>query len=234
MAKLVRYQAGGPGPDDDVNPRRGCPRSLAFGDRRWKPRRGLLSRSVRALKLPVSMRSQERPFWQAHSYDFNVSAHARFVEKLRTIHRNPGSLAHELCARGWKPVRRGLVEEPEDSRHPNGEDPSSGTPEEMVERSPLSDRYGRNRRDRIRVDSPRERLATARVDALPAVRLLLPGPQKRATGGTLNLIEIGMRLEPQSLAGRRDNLTFPRSLADTPFEQPCIQPHSGPLRPPAV
>jgi hypothetical protein len=120
--------AGGPGPDDDVNPRRGCPRSLAFGDRGWKTRRGLLSRSVQALKLPVSMRSRERPFRQAHHYDFNVSAHVKFVEKLRYIHRNPGSPAHELCARGWKPVRRGLVEAPEDSRHLNDEDPSPGTP----------------------------------------------------------------------------------------------------------
>jgi putative transposase len=65
-----------------------------------EPRRGLLSRSVQALKLSVSMRSRERPFWLAHYYDFNVSAHEKFVEKLRYIHRNP--------------VRRGLVAKPED------------------------------------------------------------------------------------------------------------------------
>jgi hypothetical protein len=29
------------------------------------------------------MRSRERPFWQAHYYDFNVSTHEKFVEKLR-------------------------------------------------------------------------------------------------------------------------------------------------------
>jgi putative transposase len=46
------------------------------------------------------MRSRERPFWQAHFYDFNVSTHEKFVEKLRYIHRNP--------------VRRGLVAKPED------------------------------------------------------------------------------------------------------------------------
>ncbi len=44
----------------------------------------------------------------------------RFVvagyEKLRYIHRNPGSPARELCALGWKPARRGLVAKPEDWR----------------------------------------------------------------------------------------------------------------------
>jgi putative transposase len=119
-----------------------------------EPRRGLLSRTVQALKLSVSMRRRERPFWQAHYYDFNVTEHEKFVEKLRSIHRNP--------------VRRGLVEKPEDC-HPTDEDLSVRTPAEMAELSPLSDWYARNRRDRIRMDSPRERLATARVDALPAV-----------------------------------------------------------------
>jgi putative transposase len=65
-----------------------------------EPRRGLLSRTVQALKLSVSMRSRERPFWQAHSYDFNVSSRQKFVEKLRYIHRNP--------------VKRGLVTKPEE------------------------------------------------------------------------------------------------------------------------
>ena len=65
-----------------------------------EPRRVLLSRAIQALKLSVSMRSRERPFWQAHYYDFNVSSHDKFVEKLRYIHRNP--------------VRRGLAAKPED------------------------------------------------------------------------------------------------------------------------
>jgi putative transposase len=65
-----------------------------------EPRRALLSRAIQALKLSVSMRSQERPFWQAHYYDFNVSTHEKFVEKLRYIHRNP--------------IRRGLAARPED------------------------------------------------------------------------------------------------------------------------
>ena len=65
-----------------------------------EPKAALLSKAVQALKLSVSMRSRERPFWQAHSYDFNVSSHDKFVEKLRYIHRNP--------------VRRGLVTKPKD------------------------------------------------------------------------------------------------------------------------
>jgi hypothetical protein len=55
---------------------------------------------IQALKLSVSMRGRERPFWQAQTYDFNVSAQEKFVEKLRYMHRNP--------------VRRGLVAQPED------------------------------------------------------------------------------------------------------------------------
>jgi putative transposase len=65
-----------------------------------EPQRALLSKAVQALKLSVSMRGRERPFWQAHYYDFNVSTHEKFVEKLRYMHRNP--------------VKRGLVAKPED------------------------------------------------------------------------------------------------------------------------
>jgi putative transposase len=65
-----------------------------------EPRRALLSRAIQAIKLSVSMRSRQRPFWQAHYYDFNVSSQHKFVEKLRYIHRNP--------------VRRGLAARPED------------------------------------------------------------------------------------------------------------------------
>ena len=65
-----------------------------------EPQRALLSKAIQALKLSVSVRSRERPFWQAHYYDFNISSHIKFVEKLRYIHRNP--------------VVRGLVAKPED------------------------------------------------------------------------------------------------------------------------
>jgi putative transposase len=64
-----------------------------------EPKRCLLSKAIQAVKLSVTMRSAQRPFWQAHYYDFNVSSRGKFVEKLRYIHRNP--------------VRRGLVEKPE-------------------------------------------------------------------------------------------------------------------------
>jgi hypothetical protein len=64
------------------------------------PREGSYPKSIQALKLSVSMRSRERPFWQAHCYDFNVSTHEKFVEKLHSIHRSP--------------VVRGLVASPED------------------------------------------------------------------------------------------------------------------------
>jgi putative transposase len=68
-----------------------------------EPKRALLSKVIQAaLKLSVSMRGRERPVRQAHYYDFNVSAHEKFAEKLRYIHRNP--------------VRRGLVAQPEDWR----------------------------------------------------------------------------------------------------------------------
>ncbi|MGH9606442.1 MAG: REP-associated tyrosine transposase [Terracidiphilus sp.] len=65
-----------------------------------EPREGDLSSAVRSLKLSVSLRSVERPFWQARYYDFNVRSEDKFTEKLRYIHRNP--------------VARGLVTRPED------------------------------------------------------------------------------------------------------------------------
>ncbi len=65
-----------------------------------EPKRALLSKAIQALKLSVTLRSRQRPFWQPHYYDFNVSSHEKFVEKLRYIHRNP--------------VRRGLAPKPED------------------------------------------------------------------------------------------------------------------------
>ena len=65
-----------------------------------EPSNADLSKALQALKLSVAVRSQERPFWQARYYDFNVFTTGKQVEKLRYIHRNP--------------VARGLVEKPED------------------------------------------------------------------------------------------------------------------------
>ncbi len=44
--------------------------------------------------------AQRHPFWQARYYDFNVWSEPKRIEKLRYIHRNP--------------VKRGLVDRPED------------------------------------------------------------------------------------------------------------------------
>ena len=65
-----------------------------------EPKKALLGKAIQALKLSVSVQSLERPFWQARYYDFNVHNEDKRVEKLRYMHRNP--------------VKRGLVEKPED------------------------------------------------------------------------------------------------------------------------
>ncbi len=67
-----------------------------------EPRRGTLASVVQALKLSVSLRRPERPFWQARDYDFNVHSEEKRVEKLRYMHRNP--VVRGLCAEPeeWK------------------------------------------------------------------------------------------------------------------------------------
>ena len=59
-----------------------------------------LSKALQSLKLSVSKRLTQRPFWHTRYYDFNVFTHNKRVEKLKYMHRNP--------------VTRGLVEDPED------------------------------------------------------------------------------------------------------------------------
>ena len=65
-----------------------------------EPKKAILSKAIQALKLSVSVQSKKRPFWQARYYDFNVHNEEKTSEKLRYMHRNP--------------VKRGLVEKPED------------------------------------------------------------------------------------------------------------------------
>ncbi|HLZ43698.1 MAG TPA: transposase, partial [Candidatus Sulfotelmatobacter sp.] len=68
-----------------------------------EPERGKLSTALQMLKQISAQRlggPEGAPFWQARYYDFNVRSEAKRVEKLRYIHRNP--------------VKRGLVERPED------------------------------------------------------------------------------------------------------------------------
>jgi putative transposase len=65
-----------------------------------EPGKDLLAVGLQALKIAVSKRAKERPFWQARYYDFNVFKEAKRVEKLHYMHANP--------------VKRGLVDKPED------------------------------------------------------------------------------------------------------------------------
>lgn len=68
-----------------------------------EPERSKLATALQMLKQNVSRKLQlpeGSPFWEPRYYDFNVWSEAKRVEKLRYIHRNP--------------VRRGLVEKPED------------------------------------------------------------------------------------------------------------------------
>ena len=64
-----------------------------------EPRTVLLAKALQALKLSVAVQREERPFWQARYYDFNVFTEPKRVEKLKYMHRNP--------------VTRALVAEPE-------------------------------------------------------------------------------------------------------------------------
>ena len=65
-----------------------------------EPRSDLLSVALQGLKLSVVRRTRQRPFWQARYYDFNVVTEGKRVEKLNYMH--------------WNPMKRGLVERPED------------------------------------------------------------------------------------------------------------------------
>jgi putative transposase len=65
-----------------------------------EPSRGMLDRSIQALKTSVSKQSDWHPFWLVRYYDFNVHSEEKRVEKLRYMHRNP--------------VTRGLVEHPDE------------------------------------------------------------------------------------------------------------------------
>jgi putative transposase len=65
-----------------------------------EPARGMLDRAIQALKTSVSKQSDQRPFWLARYYDFNVHSEEKHIEKLKYMHRNP--------------VTRGLVARPEE------------------------------------------------------------------------------------------------------------------------
>jgi putative transposase len=69
-----------------------------------EPERDTLADALKSLKQGVARRliGQAEHFWQKRYYDFNVLTGAKFVEKLRYIHRNP--LKNGLCQRpeDWK------------------------------------------------------------------------------------------------------------------------------------
>lgn len=67
-----------------------------------EPKRSSLDIAIQALKVSVSKRLRQRPFWLPRYYDFNVFSDKKRVEKLKYIHRNP--------------VARGLVDRPQDWR----------------------------------------------------------------------------------------------------------------------
>jgi putative transposase len=67
-----------------------------------EPGKDLLADSLQALKLSMVRRSRQRPFWLARYYDFNVCTENKRKEKLNYMH--------------WNPIKRGLVDRPEDWR----------------------------------------------------------------------------------------------------------------------
>ncbi|MGA8940271.1 MAG: transposase [Acidobacteriaceae bacterium] len=79
-----------------------------------EPKHAPLSKAVQALKLSVAVQSVKRPFWQVRYYDFNVFTGRKLAEKMRYMHRNP--------------VKRGLVEKPEDWKWSSYNHYLSGSP----------------------------------------------------------------------------------------------------------
>jgi putative transposase len=68
-----------------------------------EPERSSLAVALQMLKQNVAHKvphPSDTPFWQPRYYDFNVRSAEKRVEKLKYLHRNP--------------VKRGLVEKPED------------------------------------------------------------------------------------------------------------------------
>ena len=72
-----------------------------------------LSKALQSLKLSVSKRLTQRPFWQTRYYDFNVLTRDKRVEKLKYMHRNP--VIRELIPRPedwpWSSYRHYLLNE---------------------------------------------------------------------------------------------------------------------------
>jgi len=54
-----------------------------------EPSQGTIAGMMKALKLSVTLRRKERPFWEDRYHDFNVFSEKKRIEKLKYIHRNP-------------------------------------------------------------------------------------------------------------------------------------------------
>jgi putative transposase len=65
-----------------------------------EPEGATLATAIQALNISVARQQEQRPFWLARYYDFNVFTERKRIEKMKYIHRNP--------------VARGLVERAED------------------------------------------------------------------------------------------------------------------------
>ena len=67
-----------------------------------EPLRGKLATAIQSMKQSMAKHliGERAHFWQRRYYDFNVCTEAKRMEKLRYMHRNP--------------VKRGLVEKPEE------------------------------------------------------------------------------------------------------------------------
>ena len=67
-----------------------------------EPKTRTLASTLNVLKAETSklLKRHREQFWQTRYQDFNVFTHAKFVENLRYMHRNP--------------VKRELVEQPQD------------------------------------------------------------------------------------------------------------------------
>ncbi len=158
-----------------------------------EPRRALLSEAIKGLKLSVCLRSGERPFWQAHYYDFNVPTHAKFIEKLRYIHRNP--------------VPRGLVAKLEDWKWSSFRHYATGLAGTVeIESEWTAGQRGWQLPEWMRDYGPRSSTAPVPKSSgpgapssaspvpkcwrpgyrLPPLVLHLPGPQMLGTGGTVS------------------------------------------------
>jgi putative transposase len=67
-----------------------------------EPAEASLALVVQAVKISVSKRLPEKPFWQRRYYDFNVFSSGKQAEKLEYMHRNPVTRGLVEVASDWK------------------------------------------------------------------------------------------------------------------------------------